>query len=84
MKWGLIFVTAPLDITADLFLVSVFAGSFLFCCQSSRLVQVLVAHFTLKPLQVHKHLTEMFPVKLEERRKVAEKGENGVNDWNSY
>lgn len=43
-------------------------GSFLFCCQSCRLVQILVTDFTLKPLQVHKHLAEMFPVKLEQRQ----------------
>lgn len=50
------------------FLVGVFAGGFLLCCQSRGLVQIFVPDFTLKPLQVHKHLAKMLPVKLEGSR----------------
>ena len=58
-----------MDITTDLTDVGVPGGSFLFCCKPGCLVQILVTNFTLKPLQVNKDLTEMFPVELEERRK---------------
>lgn len=45
-------------------LIGFFVGSFLLCCQTRCLVQILVTDFTLKPLEVHEHLTKMFPVKL--------------------
>ena len=41
------------------------SSSFL-SCQPRSLVQVLVPHFALEPLQVHEHLAEVLPVKLGE------------------
>lgn len=55
-------------VMADLLLVGVFSGSFFFCSQSSRLIQILVTDFTLKPLQVYKHFAEMLTVKLKKKK----------------
>lgn len=47
-----------------LILSGVFAGSFLLSCQSSSFIQIFVTNFAFKPLQIHKDLIKMFPVKL--------------------
>lgn len=49
---------------AHLALPDVFAARFL-CSSTSSFIQVLVPHFALKPLQVHKHLIKVLTVKLE-------------------
>lgn len=58
----------------QVFLPGVLAVSLL-CCQSRGLVQVLVAHLTLKPLEIHKHLVEVLPVKLGQRKRAGKEGD---------
>lgn len=57
--------------TADihLILLQIFDISLL-GCQPSCFIQVFVPHLTLKPLQIHKHLTEVLTIKLRTEKRM--------------